>query len=380
MNYINARKIKYLGFANTILKHFINEKEYTSPIDWKNVKEVFVVDYNAIGDTVMLIPFLRIIKNNAPEAKITLACRQLAKEVLSNQCLVDTFITSDRRWFATGRYLFSDFLRGIATILAARKVNYDIALEPRGDIRDIFLMHFCKATRKAAYTSTGGEYMLTDPIYPDENIHHIIEDKIHFLKELGCTINEDDIVPRLQLTNNQIKENTVFVNENGLENKLLIGIQPGAALAVKKWKGFASLVKKLSDSYENAKFLIFLSKDDLDLAESIKTELRDVRKKCIFVEEDIATYIQRIALCNLMICNDSSGGHIAAAFGIDVHVIFGPILAESSKPYSRGNVFVYEAEDVECRPCRSDICTNGNKCLQVITVQSVFDNIVANLG
>jgi len=378
MEYINTRKIKYLQYANALLEKLFHVKKSTEPIDWKNAKEILVVDYNAIGDTVMLIPFLRTVRSNAPSARITLACRKLAKDVLENQDLVDSFITADRRWFASGRYLFNDFFSGIATIISARKTKFDIALEPRGDIRDIFLMHFCKALRKAAYTYTGGEYMLTDPVRPDSNIKHIIDDKIHFLGKLGCRVISEDYIPSLQLTITQIEDNKRFIEEHNLDGNIIFGIQPGAALDIKKWDGFAKLIKKLHEKYDDAKFLIFLSDDDCDLSENLKMELDEINECCIFVRENIRTYIQRIALCNLMICNDSSGGHIAAAFGIDVHVIFGPIMAESSKPYSKAKVFVYEAENVACRPCGTDICNNSNKCLKAISVQRVYDNIVAN--
>ena len=101
---------------------------------------------------------------------------------------------------------------------------------------------------------------------------------------------------------------------------------------------------------------------------------------CVFVYEDIRTYIQRVAVCDLMICNDSSAGHIAAAYGIEVHVIFGPVLPELAKPYSEAKVHIYENKDVLCRPCNIRGCEHQKECLKSISVDQVCMGVVDSIN
>jgi len=261
MEKFNAGKTKYLKYVNWLLGKFIHEKKLKMPIDWKNAREILIIDYNAIGDIVMLIPFICAVKENAPSAKITLACRYLAEDVLSNQGLVDTFITSDRRWFSTRHHVLRDIFEAELTIHKCRRISFDIILEPRGDLRDIYLMHFLKAKRKAGFTHTGGAYMMTDPVDADASITHIIDEKMYFLDRLGCKVDKNNCNPKLELSRWQIVDNDVFITKNELVNTLTIGIHPAASLGLKEWEGFAELIHCLHREVPTAKFVVFV--DDI---------------------------------------------------------------------------------------------------------------------
>ncbi|SEK22010.1 ADP-heptose:LPS heptosyltransferase [Pseudobutyrivibrio ruminis] len=380
MEKFNAGKTKYLKYVNWVLEKFIHENHRKEQIDWNGAKEILIIDYNAIGDVVMLTPFLNSVRENAPSAKITLVCRYLAEDVLSNQGLVDTFITSDRRWFSTRHHVLRDIFEALITIHKCRRTNFDIALEPRGDLRDIYLMHFVKANRKAGYTHTGGAYMMTDPVDTDSNITHMIDEKMYFLKMLGCVVDESKFIPKLQLSKWQIVDNEKFLAAEGLKNQMIIGVHPAASIDLKEWNSFGALIHKIHNKMPKAKFVIFMDDNKDDLYKDLLHELEDIRESCICVKEDIKTYIQRVAICNIMICNDSGAGHIAAAFGIDVHVIFGPVLPELAKPYSEANVFTYENKDVQCRPCNIRGCAHQKECLKSVSVDEVFEGIIYSLN
>ncbi len=380
MEKFNAGKTKYLKYVNWILEKFIHEKHIKRPIDWKNAKEILIIDFNAIGDIVMLIPFICTVRENAPSAKITLVCRYLAEDVLSNQGLVDVFITSDRRWFSTRHHVLRDFVEAMVTIQKCRRTNFDIALEPRGDLRDIYLMHFLKSKRKAGYTHTGGAYMLTDPVDENVDITHMIDEKMYFLDRLGCKGDGKKAVPRLSLSKWQVVDNNIFVLANDLADCYLVGVHPSASLELKEWDGFSRLIYRIHDEISKARFVLFVDDNDSILYGKLKRDLEDIKEACVFVSEDIKTYIQRVAICDIMICNDSSAGHIAAAYGIDVHVIFGPVLPELAKPYSEANVYTYENKNVKCRPCNIRGCEYKKECLKSITVDRVFGGVINSIN
>lgn len=81
------------------------------------------------------------------------------------------------------------------------KQLYDLAINPRGDFRDILYMYFVNAQRKISHTRTGGGFLLTDPLPADysDPYSHAIEDRIYILDKLGCKYDDIDKYPILKL-------------------------------------------------------------------------------------------------------------------------------------------------------------------------------------
>ena len=54
------------------IKPFFHEKKIDKTINWKEVKNILILDtIDLLGDMVMLLGFLRILRLNAPAARIT---------------------------------------------------------------------------------------------------------------------------------------------------------------------------------------------------------------------------------------------------------------------------------------------------------------------
>lgn len=373
----NQKKTKHLSTINHVLSFFFHEKENKSPISLNLGEEILVLAFDLIGDAVMLIPFLHVLKKNAPNARITLVCRPCTKAVLKEQGLVDRIITCKNRLFV--RITISDFISHVHAIKEINRISYDYALEPRGDLRDILFMHFCNSERKIAYGYTGGEYMCTDYVQPSIEKMHLIDDKLFFLKQAGCKYDEVDRYPSLVLSEAQKKDNLEFVSRNRLGGIKLIGIHPGASWKTKQWAKFPDLLFELYNRNPSAFFLFFRAPDN---EKSVVTDATiNKAKECganfIVVEEPIDKYIARIALCDVIICNDSGAGHIAAALDVETHVIFGPIDSEYAKPlcHKPGKVYTYAARNISCYPCGVPECKNNLECLDSIKVEDIIKNI-----
>lgn len=79
MESVTPSKLKLLKPVNLLLSAVYHTEKIDTPIDFKNVKKILVLDPTAIGDTVMLIPFLKVLKQNFTNASITLVCQKHAK-------------------------------------------------------------------------------------------------------------------------------------------------------------------------------------------------------------------------------------------------------------------------------------------------------------
>ena len=75
------------------IKPFFHEQRKDQPINWKEVKNILILDtIDLLGDMVMLLGFLRILRLNAPAARITVCARPFTYGVLKNLDLIDDFI------------------------------------------------------------------------------------------------------------------------------------------------------------------------------------------------------------------------------------------------------------------------------------------------
>ena len=371
----NSEKTKYLKMVNYGLNLFFHTKKSKEKIDWKNVKKILIIDFTGMGDLVMLLPFLNVVKKNAPKAIIGLACRSYGKELLEEQEVVDHFYIYTKEQKEKKQVTLTKKIRILKELI--RQINCetcDIALEPKGDLRCIFFMYYCNARRKISYNYTGGEGLLTDVVKPSDDVCHLIDEKLYFLKILGCSYCKEDQMPRLYLTNNQKMQVKEIIENYDLKNKIVVGIHPGASLEIKQWRGYEKLLEKIIESYKDLFFLIFEGPGENYVVDKVMETVKRNNVPVIRSRTNIKQYMQYISLCDVMICNDSSAGHIAAAYGIKTFVIFGPVQPERAVPYGK-KVYAISNNELECIPCVSSICMRNNECIISVTVDMVFKEI-----
>lgn len=371
----NKKKTKGLKIINMFLNCLFHEKKSDLQPDLTDANHILVIDPTLIGDMVMLTPVLRTIRKNNGNCRITLVCGEWAKAILESQNLIDEFVVID-----------CSFINSVSSLALNRKklkelikiVNiraYDYAIELRGDLRYIYFMHYCNAKRKVSYSYTGGECFLTDVIKPSGDVNHLVEDKMYFIQSLGCIFSDEDIYPRLYINQEQELIRKKFVKQNNLEGKTIIGIHPGASLAVREWDGFQKLLPQLNKSCFNPVFLIFEGPNEKKAVVELENAALRCGARYIISNTPIEEYMLRISLCNVMICNDSGAGHIAAAYGVPSFVVFGPVLPEMARPYAKENVYCF-SEELSCKPCMATVCDNSNECLKKIKPDDVSEKVL----
>ena len=369
----NPTKTKYLSLINSLLDFFYHTPKSTSEIEWGSVKSILLIDFTGIGDLVMLIPFIRVIKKNAPLADIDLACNGYGELLLGEQELIRDFYCIDGKKYINNikKLIIKDSI--IRDYLSIIKENqYDLIIEPRGDLRYIYFMHLLNGQRKISYNYTGGESLLTDVIKPNENVSHLLEDKMVFLKKIGCRFDSKEEIPYLKIS----KESEFFIEQYKKTHQLsgfIIGIHPGASQELRRWDKYPILLKKIFNDNPLITVLAFSSKGEESYAEELKNTAIEIGCNLIVVNETLTNYIKLISLCSLMICNDSGAAHIAAAYGIPTVVLYGPNIPEFSSPTGK-NVVLNISNDLPCKPCGRGKCRyQTNQCIRSITVEQVYE-------
>lgn len=373
METVTPKKLKMLKPVNTLLSFFYHTKKVNNSIDFKEVKRIIVLDPTAIGDIVMLIPFLNVLHKNFKNAEITLVCAKHAKSILETLSIVDNFIIfNGNNSFLSLKNIIKDRKHLKDIIKQINKKEYDIAIEPRGDIRYLYFMHYFNAKRKISFSYSGGECFLTDVYLMPESYRetHIIEDKLYLLKQIGCKIEKVDYYPHLEVDEKFKKE---FIARHKLEKYHLIGIHPGASKLIRQYPYYDKIIEKTNN--KNICYLIFKGYNEEEAVKKIEDKLKELKLKYIIINESFEIYLKTIGICDVVMCNDSGAGHIAAAYGIKTFVIFGPEKPSGIRPYNEQNVEYINYQSA-CKPCYKLECPlREQECFTKIDVEKIASKV-----
>lgn len=158
-------------------------------------------------------------------------------------------------------------------------------------------------------------------------------------------------------------------------------INPNASelLVQRRWMPdrYVLLMKRILEEYSDTLVLITGAPAEREEAQGLKMEVNSERCINFAGRVKFAELTQLYSLSTLMVSNDSGPGHFSAVTEMPTFVLFGP---ETPALYgSLGNSTPIYA-GLACSPCvsasnhRKTPCID-NVCLQVITVEQVFDTI-----
>lgn len=376
MGQFNKEKLQKLRRVDSLFRSIYffpkNKRQYASIVDESN-RSIVIMGMMMIGDTIMALPSLRVIRRNFPSAHITLAGGDAVKTIVEGQGVVDDFVTIKSPWLHND-YSFKNVYSFIKGLFRINRRKYDLAIEFKGDWRNIFYMNFIRSKRKVSFNLTGGEYMLTDVISPDDTITHYIEEWLYLLRKIGLDVKDNEHIPHLSLTESDKSYIYKFKEENRLQNRTVIGVHPGASQDVKKWDEakYAELIIELSKIHKDCTFLIYQGPSEENSVKRVEVALADRNVHYIVVSKKLKEYVLLISICQLMICNDSGAAHIAGAFSIPTVIIFGNVDPQYVTPYGSIRKRVI-SHDLVCKPCYQSICKYGtNQCIRDVSLAEVF--------
>ena len=333
---------------------------------------ILVVEYWNLGDLAILVPFLRNLRAGFPRAKISLLVNESLKTFLEGQGLVDEFIPVCVPWaqhFSRWKKYnpFSGHWISFArTIFGIRKNQFDWAISGRMDVRDNFLLWLSGAARRIGYGLGGGGFLLTDRVAPDLSRPHRADIWLHLLDAAGKSPNRG--LSGFRLTRSELASAEAFLRDRGIPaGAFLIGVHPGARIAVRRWgdEKFSEVARHILR--ENDAHILWFSDPGMP-SDAPRLE------RCHAVSLEFRSFLAVLSLCRLLICNDSGPMHLAGLLGVPVVAVFGPQKPEWFGPRGTHDRVVIQPE-IWCRPC-FDYCIFGEPhCLRTITPGQVIASV-----
>jgi heptosyltransferase-2 len=167
----------------------------------------------------------------------------------------------------------------------------------------------------------------------------------------------------------------------------LIGIAVGSKWGTKRWpvEKFAQLADRLLQEDSQLGVVLLGGPDEVELTQQAETQMRSGKTKLWNLAgktsfDDLRRVMPKLSV---VVSNDSSPVHFAAAFDVPTVAIFGPTTPQMGfAPLSTFNRVV--EMELACRPCSAhgpQVCPLGHfKCMKDLGVDRVFDAVMELRG
>ncbi len=352
-------------FLNSIHRCLVFPTDRTAPIgqDATSIRRILCIRLAYLGDVVMTLPVLPALRTAFPHAQIDFITSRTAVSLFDNNPIIRKVLPFDAPWF------YPDSRDSIGRIVPAiRDAAYDLGIDFRGDIRNIFhLLWRPGIVRRLSYDSGGGGCLLTHRM-EWKGLTHKIEYHLNLLRAAG--IPAASTIPRLQIDDaERVGIHARFPSHAGPP----VVIHPGSRLPAKRWPvdRFRDLVVRLDQAGMGPVWVVGGPGEE-SLVEEICGAATGIRG--ITQPLSIREFACLCATARFLICHDSAPMHIAAAAGCPVLALFGPSCAAETGPVGVAQIVIEGTCRLKER-CDEASCRHRNvfECMQSISVEEVFE-------
>ncbi len=172
-------------FLNSIFKKRIFPKE---------VRNILIIRLEHIGDVILTTSFFRELKRNYPNAKITVLCRELTKNLFKMIPWIDEVLVLNTPWLS--RNDSKGYFNVLKFIINNYK-KYDFVFDLHPDPRNLIIARFV-GKYTIAYGIKGFRFLIDKEIFWDfGKVEHIVDRYLNILEELGLNIEKKELEIKL---------------------------------------------------------------------------------------------------------------------------------------------------------------------------------------
>ena len=328
--------------------------------------KILVVRFSSIGDIVLTTPLLRVLRRALPQARIDYVTKDVFAPLLEH----NPRISGIRRLRAP--YGLSE-LRQLTTEL--KELRYDLLLDLHNNLRSLFLrrsLGIQAATyRKGVLRRTLYVHLKWRSLAPAPPVRRRYFDAVR-----GLGLEDDGGPPEIWLTPEERALARSRAEQSGANlSRPVVGLALGAGKETKRWPAehFAELAHSLRKEL-GAEILLLGGPEDRTAAELVRDRL-DGPMPDFVGRTSLRETAALLALCDLVVTNDSGPMHLAHALNKRIVAVFGGTTPELGFAPEGPHVRIVERRDVRCRPCSHigrDRCPRGHfKCMVEIRPEEV---------
>lgn len=336
----------------------------------RSVKKILIRSTNWIGDAVMTTPAVRTIRENYPDAEITLLALPWVADVFAFSPRVDHIFLYEKKSRHKG--IHGKWM--LASELKERR--FDAAILLQNAFEAALITTLARIPIRCGYTTDGRGLLLTHRVkkHPGIASRHQVHYYQEMLAGLGLNPGSNSLELFLSPEATQTADRGLQEYFAGNGHVPVVGLNPGAAYGpAKRWPAekFAALANMVCEQTP-AVLLVFGTDADHEAAATIAGAVRDsARVIDLTGKTDLATAMAYIDRCDVFVTNDSGLMHVAAALQTPTAAIFGSTDHIATGPFSDKALIVRRS--IACSPCKETQCPQGHlQCLEQITPEEVY--------
>jgi len=336
----------------------------------EDLTNILIRGVNWIGDAVLTLPVISAIRNTYANAHLCL----LAKPWVADLYRLCPYIDEVLLYESPGRH--EGIMGKFRLVQEIKKRNFDAAILLQNAIEAALLTFLARIPLRAGYRSDGRGFLLTNPVPRTKGVRQIHQSQyyIEMFRALGG--KEPTLGPYLKLTEEDKRRAEEYLENYGVkkDSSFLILVAPGATYGpAKRWpeERFAALIDKICFNFP-ARVVLLGSKADRVIAETIvnKNKLPIIN---LVGETNLRLAVSIISIGHLLITNDSGLMHIGGVLDVPTVAIFGSTDPKKTAPLGNKKKILYK--EVSCSPCLKEVCPGDFACMNLISVEEVYEAI-----
>ena len=310
--------------------------------------KIAIYSPNWVGDATLALPFIHQLKDQYPDSKIVIVCKDWVESVFINNPNINDVITLSKKDLR-------GILSTIRTGMFLRQHEFDYFYTLTDSFRSAFIMWLSDTAIRIGYKSQARSFLISKPTSKPIDIKYRPDKYLKLIS--GKEIDHE--------------EKYIYLNQDevnwAIEKMLEKGISEPIALFPFSVSSSRTLPdNKIKEWFSNSKeqYVIFGSKSDERKAEEMIAKNKNISMQSFCGKYDLRKSVALISVCNYAFATDSGLGHISSALGIPTVSFFGAGRASVTKPIGKYNVVIDKSN--RCKPCKKNIC-----CLNAIKKSDV---------
>jgi heptosyltransferase-1 len=342
----------------------------------ENPKNILIIKPSSLGDIVLALPALTALHKSFPGAKISWLVRTDFKALLENHPHLDEIIPFDRRylgkaWFHPGALacLFS-------LIKKLRKGRFDAVIDFQGLFRTASLawLSGCKKRYGIAHAREFAHLFYTHKIHQTEDCIHLVDYYLKIIQTAGASkLDVEFVLPEHP---EAIESVNKLLATLGMKFNNYAVLVPGSAHEDKRWpiERFANLAEKISSEF-GLSIVAVGGTSEAELVERLQSTA-NVPVENFAGKISLLELVVLLKNAGLVVSNDTGPGHIAAALGTPLVMMFSWSNPARIAPYQRSECIVAREPYNRGREIRS---YDPKHNVDTITVDEVYEKVCQQL-
>ncbi len=334
-----------------------------------DVKNILLVRIDRIGDVILSLPMLPLLRRRYPKASISVLMRQYTRELVDQNSCVDEVLIYENE-SSIGSLL--TILKGI------RRKRFDIAIIPYARFRPALLMFLAGIHVRVGSGYRWYSFLFNRRVFEHRKDakRHEVEYNLNLLRALGIE-SEEEPEFEFSISPSAVASVDSMLAANSISSHdRFVVLHPGSGGSSRDWsaENFSNLGNEVQGRL-GIKVVVTGGKGEEGLVGKVaagmnKAPLSVVGRLSLM---DLGALIRR---AEVFVSNSTGPMHVAALVGTPVVAFFPPIVQCSPMrwgPYTRKKK-IFLADNQKCPLCKGSPC-RSNVCMDQIAVEEVFSAI-----